>query len=140
MHIAVKGDARGSFYIVVRGRVEVLQPGTARVVPHVLEDGDYFGEIIATFKATVQSTRFHLHTLRFMLRWYFRSAASARARSAGRGCAASPSPPAFNRDIQAPVVEPWGPCLAQHSGRVGFATQNNSTAKHMANDGDQAKG
>ncbi len=40
--IVVEGDASGSFYIVVRGRVEVLQRN-ARVA--VLEDGDYFGEI-----------------------------------------------------------------------------------------------
>ncbi len=40
--IVVEGDASGSFYIVVRGRVEVLQRNV-RVA--VLEDGDYFGEI-----------------------------------------------------------------------------------------------
>ncbi len=40
--IVVEGDASGSFYIVVRGRVEVLR-GKVRVA--VLEDGDYFGEI-----------------------------------------------------------------------------------------------
>ncbi|HXE64680.1 MAG TPA: ATP-binding cassette domain-containing protein [Bryobacteraceae bacterium] len=40
--IVVEGDASGSFYIVVRGRVEVLRGDTRMAV---LEDGDYFGEI-----------------------------------------------------------------------------------------------
>jgi ATP-binding cassette subfamily B protein len=40
--IVVEGDASGSFYIVVRGKVEVLR-GSVRMA--VLEDGDYFGEI-----------------------------------------------------------------------------------------------
>jgi ATP-binding cassette, subfamily B, bacterial len=40
--IVVEGDVSGSFYILVRGRVEVLRRKT-RVA--VLEDGDYFGEI-----------------------------------------------------------------------------------------------
>ena len=40
--IVVEGDLSGSFYIVVRGRVEVLRQNE-RVA--VLDDGDYFGEI-----------------------------------------------------------------------------------------------
>ncbi|HEY4084966.1 MAG TPA: ATP-binding cassette domain-containing protein [Bryobacteraceae bacterium] len=40
--IVVEGDSSGSFYVIVRGRVEVLR-GQVRVA--VLEDGDYFGEI-----------------------------------------------------------------------------------------------
>jgi ATP-binding cassette subfamily B protein len=40
--IVTEGDSSGSFYIVVRGRVEVVRNNT-RVA--VLEDGDYFGEI-----------------------------------------------------------------------------------------------
>jgi ATP-binding cassette subfamily B protein len=40
--IVVEGEASGSFYIIVRGRVEVLQ---RNVCVALLEDGDYFGEI-----------------------------------------------------------------------------------------------
>lgn len=45
--IVVEGDSSGSFYIVVRGRVEVLRSNALRghVRVAVLEDGDYFGEI-----------------------------------------------------------------------------------------------
>jgi ATP-binding cassette, subfamily B, bacterial len=38
-----QGDAGDQFYIVVRGRLEVLVDGDRRI--SVLEDGDYFGEI-----------------------------------------------------------------------------------------------
>ena len=41
-NVVSEGDASGSFYIVVRGTVEVLK-GTERLA--VLQDGDYFGEI-----------------------------------------------------------------------------------------------
>ena len=59
--IVVEGDSSGSFYIVVRGRVEVLQ-GNSRIAS--LEDGDYFGEIalltgsarIATVRALTRCT------------------------------------------------------------------------------------
>ncbi|HEX4274654.1 MAG TPA: ATP-binding cassette domain-containing protein [Bryobacteraceae bacterium] len=40
--IVVEGDSSGSFYIVVRGRVEVRRRNVRMAV---LEDGDYFGEI-----------------------------------------------------------------------------------------------
>ena len=59
--IVVEGDSSGSFYIIVRGRVEVIQ-GNSRIAS--LEDGDYFGEIalltgsarIATVRALTRST------------------------------------------------------------------------------------
>jgi ATP-binding cassette subfamily B protein len=40
--IILEGDASGSFYIVVRGTVDVVK-GTRRIA--VLQDGDFFGEI-----------------------------------------------------------------------------------------------
>ncbi len=60
-NIVIEGDASGSFYIVVRGTVEVLK-GAQRIA--VLQDGDFFGEIslltgsprTATVRATALST------------------------------------------------------------------------------------
>jgi ATP-binding cassette, subfamily B, bacterial len=60
-NIVLEGDASGSFYIVVRGTVDVLK-GMRRLA--VLQDGDFFGEIslltgsprTATVRATALTT------------------------------------------------------------------------------------
>jgi ATP-binding cassette, subfamily B, bacterial len=69
-NVVYEGDASGSFYIVVRGTLEVLK-GVQRIA--VLQDGDYFGEIslltgsprTATVRATALTTCIALDKVAF---------------------------------------------------------------------------